>query len=59
MSFGRQEKVADYVHVSDDEITTHLEALKAKDANVDFDETKKLPNNFVTIQKHDNALNCN
>lgn len=40
------EKVADYDHVSDDEITTHLEALKAKDADFNFNEAKKIAKQF-------------
>ena len=45
------EKVADYDHVSDDEITTHLEALKDKDANFDFDEAMKITKEFCDHSK--------
>lgn len=40
------EKVADYDHISDDEIATHLQALKAKDAEFNFEEAKKIAKQF-------------
>ncbi|MDT8311181.1 MAG: hypothetical protein RQ732_07040 [Methylophaga sp.] len=45
------EKVADYDHISDDEIITHLEDLQTHDAHFDFDEALKIAKQFCTKSK--------
>ena len=40
------EQVSNYDHISDDEIKTHLEELKSKDAHFDFNEALHIAKQF-------------
>ncbi|AFI84761.1 hypothetical protein [Methylophaga nitratireducenticrescens] len=42
------EQVANYEHISDDEIKTHLQELKSKDAHFDMNESLQIAKQFCS-----------